>query len=85
MKILDSIQEQPKPFQPVGVVFETKEELEFVTKLIGMTSNNVAGNILNNDARFYDVGSMYKMLEEKCKEYSISVGNCGRIKYESEE
>jgi len=85
MKLLDISQEpkQPKPYQPVAVVFETKDELELITKLIGMTSNYDAKRILNlhPDLRECpDVYPLFELLQRKCIEYGVNM-KCGSLTY----
>jgi len=85
MKLLDIQQEPqlPKPYQPVAVVFETKDELELITKLIGMTSNYDAKRILNFQPALQecpDVYPLFELLQKKCIEYGVNM-KCGSLTY----
>jgi len=85
MKLLDISQEPklPKPYQPVAVVFETKDELELITKLIGMTSNYDAKRILNFQSEQHDCPDVYplfELLQKKCIEYGVNM-KCGSLTY----
>lgn len=73
MKIIKT-KENPK-FKPVTVCFETKEELQYVTKILGLGRYNIA-EVFTGSTQFSS-REMYETFEEACKEQCIDLEETG--------
>jgi len=65
MKIIETTKE----FKPVTVVFESAEELQYVTKMLGMARFDI-GEVFTGEADF-DTNSVYEVLHNKCYDLRI--------------
>ena len=73
MKIIET-QTTPQ-FKPVTVCFETKEELQYVTKMLGLGRFNIA-EVFTGSTEFSS-SAMYETFEEACKEQGIDYEETG--------
>jgi len=71
MNIIET-QEQPK-FKPVTVVFESAEELQYVTKLLSIGSNAIYEKFTGDDSSTAPNYKMYSSLYDTCTKLGIEV------------
>jgi hypothetical protein len=73
MKIIET--KVKSKFKPVSVCFETREELQYVTKMLGLGRFNIA-EVFTGNPKFFP-SSMYSMFEDECMKQDIDTQETG--------